>query len=127
MERVGWLVAQHMRFKDAEKMSEATFKRFVRQPGFETLLELYRIDLAASSRPLAVYEAVKRRLESLPPEELHPAPLLRGRDLLEMGYAPGKEFSRVLKELEEEQLAGRIRTRGEAEEFVRRALGSPAT
>ncbi len=127
VERVVWLVAQHMRFKDAERMSEATFKRFVRQPGFETLLELYRIDLAASHRPLAIYEAVKQRLESLPAEALHPPPLLRGRDLLGMGYAPGPEFSRVLKEIEEEQLAGRIGTREQAEEFVRRALGSPAT
>lgn len=126
-ERVAWLVAQHMRFKDVEKMTDATFKRFVRQPGFETLLELYRIDLAASHRPLTVYESVRKRLESLPPEALHPPPLLRGRDLLAMGYAPGREFSRALKALEEEQLSGRIATRGEAEEFVRRVLGSPAT
>ncbi len=126
-ERVARLVAQHMRFKDAEKMTDATFKRFVRQPGFETLLELYRIDLASSGRPMAVYEAVRRRLEALPPEALHPAPLLRGRDLLAMGYAPGRDFSRALKALEEEQLSGRIATRGEAEEFIRRVLGSPAT
>ncbi len=126
-DRVAWLVAQHMRFKDAEKMSDATFKRFVRQPGFDVLLELYRIDLVASGRPLQLYEAVKRRLVALPPESLHPPPLLRGRDLLAMGYAPGPEFSRVLAALEEEQLAGRIRTREEAEEFVRRALGAPAT
>lgn len=127
VERVVWLVAQHMRFKDAEKMSEATFRRFVRQPGFDVLLELYRIDLAASRRPLAVYEAVRKRLEALPPDALHPAPLLRGRDLVRMGYAPGPEFSRALKALEEEQLAGRIETRVQAEEFVRRVLGSPAT
>lgn len=127
VERVEWLVAQHMRFKDAEKMSEATFRRFVRQPGFETLLELYRIDLAASGRPLAIYEAVRKRKEALPPEALHPPPLLGGSDLIAMGYAPGREFSRVLKALEEEQLAGRISTRQEAEEFVRRALGTPAT
>jgi putative nucleotidyltransferase with HDIG domain len=127
VERVEWLVAQHMRFKDVERMSEATFKRFVRQPGFEVLLELYRIDLAASGRPLAQYEAVRRRLEALPPEALHPPPLLRGRDLVKMGYAPGPEFARALKALEEEQLAGRISTRGQAEEFVRRVLGTPAT
>jgi len=127
VERVEWLVAQHMRFKDALKMSDATFKRFVRQPGFETLLELYRIDLAASGRPMENYEAVRARLASIPPEALHPPPLLRGRDLVAMGYAPGPAFSRALKALEEEQLAGRIRTRGEAEQFVRRVLGPPST
>lgn len=127
VERVAWMVAQHMRFKDAERMSEATFRRFVRQPGFETLLELYRIDLASSGRPLAVYEAVRRRLEQLPPESLHPPPLLRGRDLLAMGYAPGPDFSLALKALEDEQLAGRVTRREEAERFIRRILGTPAT
>jgi len=127
VERVEWLVAQHMRFKDALKMSDATFKRFVRQPGFETLLELYRIDLAASGRSMENYEAVLARLASIPPEALHPPPLLRGRDLVAMGYAPGPPFSRALKALEEEQLAGRIRTREEAEQFVRRILGPPST
>jgi putative nucleotidyltransferase with HDIG domain len=127
VERVEWLVAQHMRFKDALKMSDATFKRFVRQPSFETLLELYRIDLAASGRSMENYEAVLARLASIPPEALHPPPLLRGRDLVAMGYAPGPAFSRALKALEEEQLAGRIRTREEAEQFVRRILGPPST
>jgi len=127
VQRVEWLVAQHMRFKDALKMSDATFKRFVRQPGFETLLELYRIDLAASGRSMENYEAVLARLASIPPEALHPPPLLRGRDLVAMGYAPGPAFSRALKALEEEQLAGRIRTREEAEQFVRRILGPPST
>ena len=127
VERVEWLVAQHMRFKDALKMSDATFKRFVRQPGFETLLELYRIDLAASGRSMENYEAVRARLASIPAEALHPPPLLRGRDLVAMGYAPGPAFSRALKALEEEQLAGRVRTREEAEQFVRRVLGPPST
>lgn len=127
IERVVWLVAQHMRFKDAMRMSEATFRRFVRQPGFDTLLELYRIDLASSHRPLEIYEQVRRRLAELPPEALHPPPLLRGRDLVAMGYEPGPAFSRALKALEEEQLSGRVKTREEAEQFVRRVLESQTT
>lgn len=127
VERVAWLVAQHMRFKDAMRMNEATFRRFVRQPGFDTLLELYRIDLASSHRPMEIYEQVRRRLAQLPPEALHPPPLLRGRDLVAMGYQPGPAFSRALKALEEEQLSGRVKTREEAEQFVRRVLESRTT
>ncbi|MCS7044330.1 MAG: CCA tRNA nucleotidyltransferase [Bryobacteraceae bacterium] len=127
IERVVWLVAQHMRFKDAMRMNEATFRRFVRQPGFDTLLELYRIDLASSGRPLEIYEQVRQRRAALPPEALHPPPLVRGRDLVAMGYQPGPAFSRALKALEEEQLAGRVRTREEAEQFVRRVLESQTT
>ncbi|MCX7603178.1 MAG: CCA tRNA nucleotidyltransferase [Bryobacteraceae bacterium] len=127
IERVVWLVAQHMRFKDAMRMNEATFRRFIRQPGFDTLLELYRIDLASSGRPLEIYEQVRQRRAALPPEALHPPPLVRGRDLVAMGYQPGPAFSRALKALEEEQLAGRVRTREEAEQFVRRVLESQTT
>lgn len=125
--RVEWMVGQHMKFKDAARMSEATFKRFVRQEGFPLLLELHRLDLLASGRPLATHEAVRARLSALPGEELHPAPLLRGRDLIAMGYRPGPSFSSVLHEVEEQQLEGRIRTREEAERFVRRALGPAST
>jgi len=121
------LVAQHMKFKDAPAMTEATFKRFARQEWFDTLLELHRIDLLASQRPLTNYETVRARRESLNHEDLRPQPLLRGRDLLDMGYKPGPRFSRVLHELEEEQLDGRIRTRDEAEQFVRRAWERAST
>lgn len=118
--------AQHMRFKDAPRMTDATFKKFVRQPQFDTLLELHRLDLLASQRPLANYDAVRRRKDTLPPDQLHPAPLLTGRDLIVMGYTPGPRFASVLHALEEEQLDGRITTRAQAEEFVRAAF-TPAS
>ncbi len=53
--------------------------------------------------------------------------MLRGRDLIAMGFEPGPAFSRALKALEEEQLSGRVRTREEAEQFVRRVLESQTT
>ncbi len=114
------LTAQHMRFIDAPRMSGATFKRFVRQPVFDTLLELHRLDLLASQRPLASYDTVRLRRRQLQPEELHPPPLLNGRDLIAMGYTPGPAFAKVLHALESEQLDGRISARAQAEDFVRR-------
>lgn len=127
IDAVAALTAQHMRFKDAPQMSGATFKRFVRQPLFDTLLELHRLDLLASQRPLANYHAVRRRRDQLPPEQLHPAPLLTGRDLIALGYPPGPAFSAVLHALEEEQLDGRIATRDAAEQFVRAFFLKPAS
>lgn len=121
------LTAQHMRFKDAPQMSDATFKRFVRQPVFDTLLELHRLDLLASQRPLANYQTVRQRRDEIPPDQLRPSRLLNGRDLIAMGYTPGPAFSEILHALEEQQLDGRISTRAEAEAYVRRFFLKPAS
>ncbi|MCE2454184.1 MAG: HD domain-containing protein, partial [Nitrospinae bacterium] len=46
--RIHELVANHMRFMHVEKMREARLKRFLREPYFEELLELHRVDCLAS-------------------------------------------------------------------------------
>ena len=127
VENVVSMVAQHMRFKDAPQMAEATFKRFVRQSLFEELLELHRLDLLGGQRPLYNYETVRARRDGMGPEELRPRALLNGRDLIGMGYAPGPRFAVVLQALEDEQLEGRITKREEAERFVRRAWERAST
>ena len=127
VENVVSMVAQHMRFKDAPQMAEATFKRFVRQPLFEELLELHRLDLLGGQRPLYNHETVRARRDGMGPEELRPRALLNGRDLIGMGYAPGPRFAVVLQALEDEQLEGRITKREEAERFVRRAWERAST
>lgn len=127
IEAVASMTAQHMRFKDAPQMAGATFKRFVRQPLFDQLLELHRLDLLASQRPLANYDAVAARRAQIPPGHLHPPALLTGHDLIAMGFPPGPRFSTVLQALETEQLEGRITTRDQAERFVRQAWERAST
>lgn len=118
------LTAQHMRFNDAPKMTASTFKKFVRQPIFDTLLELHRLDLLSSQRPLLSYHTIRERRDSIPPEHLRPAPLLTGDDLIALGLRPGPAFRKILHDLEEAQLDGRISTRAEAEAFLRNYLNS---
>jgi hypothetical protein len=45
---------------------------------------------------------------------------LRGRDLLRMGLRPGKEYSRILKEVFSAQLDGQIKTKEEAYRFAQK-------
>jgi poly(A) polymerase len=47
-----------------------------------------------------------------------PDPLLRGRDLLAMGYAPGPRMGEILNAVRERQIAGELRTKEEALRFV---------
>jgi len=125
-EQVESLVANHMRFKDAPRMKESTLKRFLRLPRFPEHLELHRLDCLAASGNLDNYEFVRRKLEELPQEQLKPSPLVTGRDLIEAGYTPGPQFSKMLAAVEDAQLEGRIHTREEALELVREFFGLPA-
>jgi poly(A) polymerase len=47
-----------------------------------------------------------------------PEPLLRGRDLLAVGYTPGPLMGEILNEVRQRQIAGELRTAAEALRFV---------
>jgi poly(A) polymerase len=117
-EQIVALVANHMRFSAVEGMKKATLKRFVRMPRFEEHIVLHRLDCVSSHGNLDSYEFVQRFLAETPPEQVRPARLLGGDDLLEMGYRPGPQFTHILRAVEDSQLEGLIRTTEEAREYV---------
>ena len=117
-EQVSALVANHMRFADVKKMKESTLKRFMRLPGFEEHLELHRLDCLASHRDLSLYEFANEKFSNTPEQEIRPAPLINGRDLIENGWRPGPQFRTVLQAVEDAQLEGLLHTREEAMSFV---------
>lgn len=119
-ERVSYLVRNHLRHTQAPKMRLSTLKRFLREEGIDELLELVRMDALAASGDLRCYRFCQERLEALRDEELHPAPLLRGRDLIAMGFSPGPIFADILRQVEDAQLGGEIHSRQEAIEWVHR-------
>ncbi len=119
------LVADHLRFKDVRQMRESTLRRFLRQPYFDELLELHRLDCLASHGWLENYEFVRSKQRELPPERLKPARLITGEDLIRAGYAPGPAFRKMLDAIEDAQLESRIRTREEALALVRSLFPSP--
>jgi len=107
------LVENHMRFGDVERMKDSTLKRFFRLNCFPEHLALHRMDCMASHGDLGLYEFAKSRYEALPEEEVRPALLVTGRDLIEAGYKPGPRFKELLALAEDAQLEGRIRTKAE--------------
>ncbi len=121
--RVQYLVGNHMRFINVKRMKRSTLLRFVREEGFDELLELYRLDCLASHGKLDTHELVqsvieeeKRKYNNLIP----PAPIITGKDLIEIGFEPGPLFGMILNEIEELYLEGEIGSRNEAIDFVRR-------
>jgi putative nucleotidyltransferase with HDIG domain len=112
------LVHNHMRFGDVHHMKAATLKRFFRLDRFPEHLALHRMDASASHGALDNYHFARKEYESMPEEEVHPQPLLTGRELIALGYQPGPEFKAILHTVEEAQLEGSIHTSEEAIAFV---------
>ncbi|MGE5304122.1 MAG: CCA tRNA nucleotidyltransferase [Alphaproteobacteria bacterium] len=123
-ERVAYLVRNHLRHTQAPQMRLSTLKRFLGESGIGELLDLTRIDALSSNGDLRYFRFCMEKLGELKQEEIHPEPLLRGKDLIEMGFAPGPIFKHILKELEEAQLGGELSNREEAREWVARNYGN---
>jgi poly(A) polymerase len=119
-EQVLALVENHMRFGQAPLMNQSTLKRFLRMPYFEEHLALHRADCLASHGGLASHEFVQEKLREIPQENMRPARLVSGDDLIAAGYAPGPKFGEILETLEDAQLEGNLSSREAALEFVRR-------
>jgi len=114
------LVRNHMHFIDVRKMRLSKLRRFISQDGFGEMLELHRLDSLASNGSLLNYEFLKKLMAE---EKLHyniPPPLLTGSDLIELGYEPGPDFAKILREIEDRQLEGTLATKDEAKDFVLR-------
>jgi putative nucleotidyltransferase with HDIG domain len=122
IEGVEALIGNHMKFMEVPRMRESTLKRFIRQPEFEEHMELHRLDCLSSHGGLENYDFVRRKQQEVPPEQLKPAPLLTGRELIAAGYKPGPMFGIVLSEIEDAQLEGRISTAEEALQMAREKL-----
>jgi poly(A) polymerase len=122
-ERVAYLVRNHLRHIQAPQMRLNTLKRFLREEGIEELLELTRIDALASNGDLQHYQFCKSRLAELNEEEIRPAPLVRGDDLIALGFTPGPIFAEILRQVEDRQLGGELENREQAMDWIRRNYG----
>jgi len=113
-ERVAFLVRNHLRHTQAPHMRLSTLKRFLGEDGIDELLELTRIDALSSNGDLSYYEFCAQKRNELKEDEIHPVPLLNGRDLIAMGFVPSPLFNEILKQVEEAQLGGELHSHEEA-------------
>jgi poly(A) polymerase len=112
------LIRDHLKFKDVFNMKKSTLKRFIGMPHFEEHMALHLADCQASHGLTAAYDFVIQKYNDFEEEEIKPAPLISGRELIEMGYKPGPLFSDILNFVEEAQLEGEITNTQEAIEAV---------
>ena len=113
------LIDNHMRFGHVARMKESTLKKFMRLPGFDEHLALHRADSLASHRNLSTYEFLQKKLTEIPPQNIRPAALITGDNLIAAGYVPGPKFREILEAVEDAQLEGRIDSHNAALAFVK--------
>ena len=111
-----------MKFAEVTRMRESTLKRFMRQPRFDEHMALHRLDCLSSHGDLSLYDFVKQKMEQTPVAEIRPTPLVTGDDLIAAGYRPGPLFKEILSAVEDAQLEGRLQSREDAMNFIRKTF-----
>jgi poly(A) polymerase len=117
------LVTRIPQFHTVRDMSVASLKRFFRLPRFEDHLELERICTTVSDADLEDYGFVLKKFRGWTSDDIWPAPLITGGDLIAMGIPPGPVYKELLSVVEDEQLEGRLTTKEAAVEFVKNWYG----
>ena len=101
-------IANHMAFKDAPQMRISTLKRLLARPTFCEELELHRIDCTASHGQLDIHRFLLAKQAEFSREEIKPKPLVTGHDLESLGMRPGPSMGKLLHQLMDEQLEGKL-------------------
>ena len=109
--------AERWKWSDALLREVLTLQQLLRNAD---LLTLHDAGAAIAAQVPALFRAVGRQLPAMPDFDLHP--LLDGRQIgTLLGIVPGPQLGEVKRALLHAQLRGEVRTREEAEAFVRRA------
>ncbi len=111
-------VAVHLQFLNVRHMRPSRLRSFMDRGNFTEELELHRLDCIAGNGDLTNWRFIMEEKEELIRNPLPPKPLLRGRDLLTLGFRPGPIVGRILKAIELRRLEGTLRNRKEAVEWL---------
>ena len=110
------------------KVKNSTIRKLATKVNIEELVTVARADFLGRTTEASlkgIYEAgdwLLQKAEELDVYHKPLKPLLQGRDLIELGFTPSKDFKTILDAIYNEQLEGRIDSKRDAIKFV---LGYP--
>ena len=119
IEDVVQMVANHMTFKDVQKMRQSKLKRFMSRSTFNDEIELHRVDCLGSWGGLDNYDFLNKKMVEFANEPIIPQPLLTGKDLIELGWSPGPDLGQTLNSVQDMQLEGKLNSKDEALNWVK--------
>lgn len=123
-----WLVRHHMMLMSFFKMKHAKQRRWLMDPRFPSLLEVFRADAIGTSptdlteinQLEALYEQEKNELLLEPPKKL-----LTGKEIMDIfSLLPGPTVGEFLEAVTDAQLENRIHTKQQAIEYLQQLLSN---
>lgn len=108
IDKTRWLLTQVGAIDQLPSGPLWQWKELLGEPWVPELLQLERAQRLARGESLEVVESCEQFLRQTPAEELRPAPLVTGDDLIRLNFKPGKGFKELLRELYRAQLDGRL-------------------
>ena len=116
------LVGNHLKpgqlYDDRDRVSDGAIRRLAAKCEPALLYRVARADCLGRTGDFApvAMEWFLERVRQLDVAERPPAPLLKGRDVVALGVAPGPEVGRIVREVYERQLDGLVTTVEQARE-----------
>jgi len=124
------LVANHLKpgqlYDDRDKVGDGAIRRLARKCEPQLLYLVARADCLGRTgdfKPVAM-EWFKERVRQLDVAVRPPEPLLKGRDVVALGVAPGPEVGRIVKAVYEKQLDGEVGDHAQALRFARSLISA---
>jgi poly(A) polymerase len=127
IDQTTWLVARQRALLEADRLTAAQLKRTLAHPYRDALLALTHAWLLATGRELHPVLFAEEYLRRTPPEQLDPPPVVTGRELIQLGLAPGPRFKELLEQVRDAQLNGEVSTTAAALAYIQRLQGHPST
>ncbi|HSD66053.1 MAG TPA: HD domain-containing protein [Vicinamibacteria bacterium] len=132
-EQVLGLVAHHLKpgqlYDERDRVGDGAIRRLARKCEPDLLYRVARADCLGrrpgAFAPVAM-EWFRERVRQLDVAVRPPEAILKGRDVIALGVAPGPDVGRILRAVYERQLDGAVATLEEARAEARRILARPA-
>jgi len=116
-EQMAYLVRETPKFRDAFSMREATLFRWMSEANFELLMRFHELDAISYDGNLAGLEFVKTIYPDAK-RRFYAKPLITGDDLVRLGMSPGRQFTEILRTVEDLALEGKLTDSEQALEYV---------
>ena len=117
IENVKWLVLNHMRIHEFNKMRNAKKIRLIEEPLFEELLDLLRADIMVVKDKSIITDICNFR-ENYKKKSKPVTKLINGHDVMAFGIPASPMIAEILTSIEDLVLEGEIVTRDDALEFI---------
>ncbi|MHC4758215.1 MAG: CCA tRNA nucleotidyltransferase [Planctomycetota bacterium] len=105
-----------------DQMSISQLKIMLAEPYFNDLYEFQKAIQKATNQSIGPLMKIKKRIRLMGDIELRPKPLLNGHELMGLGAVPGPSLGQLSQEMYIAQLEGKIKTKTQAKEWVRKWL-----